>query len=123
MNFELNETQKNLQKTMAAFCQTEILPDAATLDEFKAFNKKYYTPSNSVLVIAGDIDIAKKIKTAKTCLAGESSESHFRRPRSLELRPAAVAIFGCAAISAAQKNCGTRLRPRRLHPQAAQRRR
>lgn len=33
--------------------------DAATLDEFKAFNKKYYTPSNSVLVIAGDIDIAK----------------------------------------------------------------
>ena len=33
--------------------------DAATLDEFKAFNKKYYTPVNSVLVIAGDIDIAK----------------------------------------------------------------
>lgn len=33
--------------------------DAATLSEFKAFNKKYYTPSNSVLVIAGDIDIAK----------------------------------------------------------------
>ena len=33
--------------------------DAATLDEFKAFNKKYYTPNNSVLVIAGDIDVAK----------------------------------------------------------------
>lgn len=33
--------------------------DAATLDEFKAFNKKYYTPDNAVLVIAGDIDIAK----------------------------------------------------------------
>lgn len=33
--------------------------DAATLDEFKAFNKKYYTPNNSVLVIAGDIDIEK----------------------------------------------------------------
>lgn len=33
--------------------------DAATLEEFKAFNKKYYTPLNSVLVIAGDIDIAK----------------------------------------------------------------
>ena len=33
--------------------------DSATLGEFKAFNKKYYTPSNSVLVIAGDIDIAK----------------------------------------------------------------
>ena len=33
--------------------------DSATLTEFKAFNKKYYTPLNSVLVIAGDIDIAK----------------------------------------------------------------
>ena len=33
--------------------------DAATLAEFKAFNKKYYTPNNAVLVIAGDIDIAK----------------------------------------------------------------
>lgn len=32
--------------------------DAATLDEFKAFNKKYYSPTNAVLVIAGDIDIA-----------------------------------------------------------------
>ena len=33
--------------------------DAATLQEFLAFNKKFYTPKNSVLVIAGDIDIAK----------------------------------------------------------------
>jgi len=33
--------------------------DSATLPEFKAFNKKYYTPSNSVLVIAGDIEIEK----------------------------------------------------------------
>lgn len=33
--------------------------DAATLTEFKDFNKKFYTPSNAVLVIAGDIDIAK----------------------------------------------------------------
>lgn len=33
--------------------------DSAKLDEFRAFNKKFYTPSNSVLVIAGDIDIAK----------------------------------------------------------------
>ena len=36
--------------------------DAATLEEFQAFNKKYYTPSNSVLVIAGDIDIEKTKK-------------------------------------------------------------
>jgi zinc protease len=33
--------------------------DAAKLEEFQAFNKKYYTPSNAVLVVAGDIDIAK----------------------------------------------------------------
>ncbi|MEQ1553421.1 MAG: pitrilysin family protein [Ferruginibacter sp.] len=33
--------------------------DAATLDEFQAFNKKFYTPSNAVLVVTGDIDIAK----------------------------------------------------------------
>lgn len=36
--------------------------DAATLDEFKAFNKKYYIPNNAVLVIAGDIDIANTKK-------------------------------------------------------------
>ncbi len=33
--------------------------DAATLEEFQAFNKKFYSPSNAVLVVAGDIDIAK----------------------------------------------------------------
>jgi hypothetical protein len=33
--------------------------DAATLEEFIAFNKKYYVPNNAVLVIAGDIDIEK----------------------------------------------------------------
>jgi zinc protease len=33
--------------------------DAATLQEFQEFNKKYYTPNNAVLVVAGDIDIAK----------------------------------------------------------------
>lgn len=30
--------------------------DAATLEEFIAFNKKYYIPNNAVLVIAGDIN-------------------------------------------------------------------
>lgn len=30
--------------------------DAATLDEFQAFNKKFYIPNNAVLVVAGDID-------------------------------------------------------------------
>ena len=31
--------------------------DAATLEEFQAFNKKYYIPNNAVLVVAGDIDV------------------------------------------------------------------
>ncbi|MFM2230330.1 MAG: hypothetical protein RL607_1588 [Bacteroidota bacterium] len=33
--------------------------DAATLEEFQAFNKKYYAPNNSVLVVAGQIDMAQ----------------------------------------------------------------
>jgi predicted Zn-dependent peptidase len=32
--------------------------DAATLEEFQAFNKKFYVPNNAVLVVAGDIDIS-----------------------------------------------------------------
>lgn len=40
--------------------------DAATLDEFIAFNKKYYTPNNAVLVIAGDIEIEKTKKLVET---------------------------------------------------------
>lgn len=31
--------------------------DAATLQEFQAFNKKYYIPNNAVLVVAGDFEI------------------------------------------------------------------
>jgi len=36
--------------------------DAATLEEFIAFNKKFYTPNNAVLVVAGQIDIAQTKK-------------------------------------------------------------
>lgn len=36
--------------------------DAAKLEEFVAFFKKYYLPNNAVLVIAGDIDIEKTKK-------------------------------------------------------------
>jgi predicted Zn-dependent peptidase len=36
--------------------------DAATLDEFLAFNQKFYIPNNAVLVIAGDIDVPKTKK-------------------------------------------------------------
>lgn len=31
--------------------------DAATLEEFQDFNKKFYTPNNAVLVVAGQIDV------------------------------------------------------------------
>ena len=36
--------------------------DAATLAEFQAFNKKFYTPNNAVLVVAGQIDKAQTKK-------------------------------------------------------------
>jgi zinc protease len=32
--------------------------DAATLEEFLAFNEKYYVPNNATLVVAGDLDIS-----------------------------------------------------------------
>jgi len=33
--------------------------DAATLEEFQAFNAKFYVPNNAVLVVAGDINVAE----------------------------------------------------------------
>jgi predicted Zn-dependent peptidase len=33
--------------------------DAATLEEFRAFNDKFYVPNNATLVVAGDIEIEK----------------------------------------------------------------
>jgi len=36
--------------------------DAASLEEFQAFNKKFYVPNNAVLVVAGDIEIASTKK-------------------------------------------------------------
>lgn len=36
--------------------------DAATLEEFQAFNKKFYVPNNAVLVVAGDIEFEQAIK-------------------------------------------------------------
>jgi zinc protease len=43
--------------------------DAAKLEEFQAFNKKYYTPSNSVLVVTGDLDIPKTKKLIESYFA------------------------------------------------------
>ncbi len=39
--------------------------DAATLEEFMAFNKKYYVPNNATLVVAGDINTAETKKMIK----------------------------------------------------------
>jgi len=36
--------------------------DAATLEEFQSFNKKFYVPNNAVLVVAGDINIEETKK-------------------------------------------------------------
>ncbi|MEO8403960.1 MAG: pitrilysin family protein [Chitinophagaceae bacterium] len=43
--------------------------DAAKLDEFIAFFKKYYVPNNAVLTIAGDIDIDKTKALVETYFA------------------------------------------------------
>jgi predicted Zn-dependent peptidase len=44
--------------------------DAATLDEFIAFNEKFYVPNNAVLVVAGDFEIEE----AKKMIANYFSE-------------------------------------------------
>lgn len=43
--------------------------DAATLDEFKAFFKKYYIPNNATLVVAGDINTDQTKKWIDTYFA------------------------------------------------------
>ena len=40
--------------------------DDATLEEFIAFNKKFYVPNNATLVVAGDIDISDTKKLVST---------------------------------------------------------
>ena len=39
--------------------------DAATLEDVRAYYKKYYVPNNAVLIVAGDIDIAATKKMVK----------------------------------------------------------
>lgn len=48
--------------------------DAATLEEFQAFNKKYYVPNNAVLVVAGDIDVPSTKKMIEDYLAPSQEE-------------------------------------------------
>lgn len=44
--------------------------DAATLDEFKEFYKKFYGPNNATLVVAGDIDLTEVKKMIKNYFGG-----------------------------------------------------
>src|SRR5690606_15567191 len=61
----LAEVKKNLFKKhpyrWATIGSMEHL-DAATLEEFQAFNKKFYIPNNAVLVVAGQFDTAQAKK-------------------------------------------------------------
>ena len=56
-----NEEVKSYLYELHPYRQTTIGKmehlDAATLEEFMAFNKKYYIPNNATLTVAGDIDI------------------------------------------------------------------
>ncbi len=55
--------------------------DASTLDEFIAFNKKYYVPNNAVLVIAGDIDIDKTKKKVQAYFGDIPAGAPVKRAR------------------------------------------
>lgn len=61
--------------------------DAATLDEFKAYFKKYYSPNNAALVVAGDIDPveAKKLITTYfgTIPSGEEIKRNFPKEKPI----------------------------------------
>jgi len=61
----LAEVKKNLFKKhpyrWATIGSMEHL-DAATLEEFRNFNKKFYVPNNATLVVAGDIEIPETKK-------------------------------------------------------------
>ena len=63
---QLNEQVKSYLYNVHPYRQTTIGKmehlDAATLEEFMAFNKKYYIPNNAILTIAGDIDIPQTKK-------------------------------------------------------------
>jgi isovaleryl-CoA dehydrogenase len=74
MNFELNETQKNLRKTMAAFCQTEILPGAAALDERQKADVAAALGTNlKKLGDAGYLHLLLEDDLISQCVAGEEA--------------------------------------------------
>ena len=74
MNFELSETQKNLQKQMAAFCQREILPGAAALDEMpKAQVASALRTNLKKLGDAGYLNLLLEDDLVSQCAAGEEA--------------------------------------------------
>lgn len=60
--------------------------DKATLDEFMAFYKTFYVPNNAVMVIAGDIDIAKT-KELISKYYGDIPKGTKAIPRPTEVEP------------------------------------
>ncbi|MEO5775296.1 MAG: pitrilysin family protein [Flavobacterium sp.] len=58
--------------------------DAAKLEEFQAFNKKFYSPNNAVLVVAGQIDIAQTKKWIQDYFAPIPRGVEFKRETFVE---------------------------------------
>lgn len=61
--------------------------DAATLEEFNAYFKKYYAPNNAVLVVAGDFDTPKTKQLIKTYFSevpkGEKVVRNFPKEKAI----------------------------------------
>jgi alkylation response protein AidB-like acyl-CoA dehydrogenase len=74
MNFELNEAQKNLSKTMAAFFQTEIMPGAAALDAMPKEQVATAIRANlKKLGAAGYLNLLLEDDLISQCVAGEEA--------------------------------------------------
>lgn len=58
--------------------------DAATLDEFMAFYKKYYVPNNATLVVAGDIDREKTKKLIEKYYGSIPKGTEIKREKIVE---------------------------------------
>ncbi|HFX17580.1 MAG TPA: insulinase family protein [Flavobacteriales bacterium] len=58
--------------------------DAASLDEFKAFYKKYYVPNNATLVVAGDIDKEEAKKLINKYFATIPKGADIKRHKVIE---------------------------------------
>ena len=59
--------------------------DAATLQEFRDFNKKFYIPNNAVLVVAGDIDIDKTKKLVNDYFGDIPKGKEIKRQKFVEV--------------------------------------